>query len=82
MARDLARRLRQQPMVTVAVRSDGSIESVTFVTSSGAADVDEAIRRIVESHRPYPAFPPGLAQDFDVIEIRRTWSFDAAVRLY
>jgi hypothetical protein len=31
---------------------------------------------------PYTAFPPALARDFDVIEIRRTWQFDTAVRLY
>jgi len=25
---------------------------------------------------------PGLASEFDVIEIRRTWHFDMAIRLY
>ena len=69
-------------MVTVAIRGDGSVESVTFVLSSGVTEVDEAIRRIVQSLVPYPAFPPGLAREFDVIEIRRTWHFDTAVRLY
>ena len=58
------------------------MESVTFVLSSGVAEIDEAIRRIVQSHGHYPAFPPGLAREFDVVEIRRTWYFDAAVRLY
>jgi outer membrane biosynthesis protein TonB len=80
--RELAKRPHTPPMVTVAVRSDGSVESVTFVVSSGVAEIDEAIRRIVESHRPYPAFPPPLAREVDVIEIRRSWYFDAAVRLY
>ena len=69
-------------MVTVAIRSDGSVESVTFVLSSGVPEIDEAIRRIVQSQTPYQAFPPALAREFDVIEIRRTWHFDAAVRLY
>ena len=81
-AREVARRPHTSPMVTVAVRSDGSVESVTIVVSSGAPEVDEAVRRIVESNRPYLAFPPALAREFDVIEIRRTWSFDSAVRLY
>jgi len=80
--RELARRPHTNPVVTVALRSDGSVESVTFVVSSGVAEVDEAIRRIVEDRRPYPAFPPSLAREYDVIEIRRTWYFDAAVRLY
>ena len=69
-------------MVTVAIRSDGSVESIEFVLSSGAADVDEAIRRLVRSLEHYQPFPPELSRDYDVIEIRRTWHFDVAVRLY
>jgi TonB family protein len=80
--RQAAKQLRTNPMVTVAVRSDGSVESVSFVLSSGAAEVDEAIRRIVQRLEHYPAFPPELVRDYDVIEIRRTWYFDTAVRLY
>ncbi|MBK9244489.1 MAG: TonB family protein [Burkholderiales bacterium] len=78
----MASRPHTNPMVTVAIRSDGSVESVTFVTSSGVAEIDEAIRRIVQSHAPYQPFPPGLVRDFDVVEIRRTWHFDVAIRLY
>jgi outer membrane biosynthesis protein TonB len=66
----------------VAIRSDGSVESVTFVLSSGVTEIDEAIRRIVQSQVPYQPFQLGLARQFDVIEIRRTWYFDVAVRLY
>jgi TonB family protein len=68
--------------VTVAIRSDGSVESVTFVRSSGVPAIDDAIRRIVNSQTPYPVFPPALASEYDVIEIRRTWHFDMAIRLY
>jgi TonB family protein len=80
--REVAKQPHTPAMVTVAIRSGGSVESVTFAVSSGVAHIDEAIRRIVESQKPYPAFPPALARDFDVIEIRRTWYFDSAVRLY
>jgi len=68
-------------MVTVSIRSDGSVESVTFVLSSGVAEVDEAIRRIVQSHVHYQAFPLELAREFNVVDIRRTWHFDTAIRL-
>ena len=78
----MAKRPHSNPMVTVAIRSDGSVESVTIVVSSGVPEVDEAIRRIVQSQMPNPAFPPGLSRAFDVIEVRRTWHFDTAVRLY
>ena len=80
--REVAKRPHTNPMVTVALRSDGSVESVTFVVSSGMAEVDEAIRRIVQSQMPYQPFPPGLAREYDVIEVRRTWHFDTAIRLY
>ena len=80
--REVAKRPHTPPMVTVAIRSGGSVESVTFVVSSGVAAIDDAVRQIVESQKPYPAFPAALAREFDVIEIRRTWAFDGAFRLY
>ena len=55
---------------------------MSFVRSSGVAAIDDAIRRVVHSQAPYPKFPPALALEFDVIEIRRTWYFDMAIRLY
>jgi hypothetical protein len=82
MVREAAKQPHTDPLVTVAIRSDGSVESVTFVQSSGVAAIDDAIRRIVHSQTPYQVFPPGLAREFDVIEIRRTWYFDVAIRLY
>ena len=82
MVREAAKQPHIDPVVTVAIRSDGSVESVTFVRSSGVAALDEAIRRVLYSQTPYQVFPPGLAGEFDVIEIRRTWYFDIAIRLY
>ncbi len=79
--REIAKQPHRHPTVTVAIRSDGSVESMTFLISSGVAQVDDAIRRIVKSHEHYTAFPPALAREYDVIEIRRTWHFDDAVRL-
>jgi membrane protein involved in colicin uptake len=82
LVRDAVKQPYTDPLVTVAVRSDGSVESVTFVLSSGVPAIDEAIRRIVQSQVPYPAFQPALAREYDVVEIRRNWHFDTAVRLY
>ena len=70
-----------QPVVTVALRADGSVEKVTFEVSSGVPAVDEIIRNVVASQASYGAFPPALARQYDVIEIRRTWIFDTAIRL-
>jgi membrane protein involved in colicin uptake len=82
MVREPAKQRHADPLVTVAIRRDGSVESVTFVQSSGVTAIDDAIRRIVYSQAPYQVFPPALASEYDVIEIRRTWYFDVAIRLY
>ena len=79
---DAAQQRHASPLVTVAIRQDGSVEAVTFIVPSGVPQLDDAIRRVVQSQAPYPAFTPALARDFDVVEIRRTWSFDMAIRLY
>jgi len=73
--REAAKQPHDEPVVTVAIHSDGSVESVTFVRSSGVAAIDDAIRRIVQNQTPYLPFQPALARDFDVIEIRRTLAF-------
>jgi TonB family protein len=80
--RELARQPHTAPMVTMAIRADGTVESVRMVRSSGVPAVDAAVERLVRSHAAYAPFPPALSDEFDVIEIRRTWVFDVAVRLY
>jgi TonB family protein len=72
---------RCDPVVSVAVRSDGSVDDVTIVRSSGRADLDEAVRRIVHLNARYAAFPPNVAARFDVIEIRRIWLFAESLKL-
>jgi TonB family protein len=79
---EAAKQTYTDPLVTVAVRSDGSVESVTFVRSSGVAALDDAIRRVIDSQTPFQAFQPNLAREYDVIEIRRSWHFDTSIRLY
>jgi len=82
MVREAAQPPHADPLVTVAMRSDGSVESISFVRSSGVPALDEAIRRVIRSQEHYPEFQPALARDYDVIEIRRTWRFDSAIRLF
>jgi len=69
------------PVVTVAVRSDGSVENVVIHRSSGRTELDEAVHRIVRVNARYSAFPPELARRFDVIEIRKVWNFDDRLRI-
>ena len=74
-------RVRADPLVSVAIRSDGTVEEVTIVRSSGRSDTDDAVRRIVRVNARYAAFPPNLASRYDVIEIRRIWTFDESLKL-
>lgn len=72
---------RGDPVVTVAIRSDGSVEEITIHRSSGRADLDQAVRNIVRINAKYAAFPPNIAAQYDVIEVRRVWNFDDGLRI-
>ena len=74
-------RAAENPVVTVAIRRDGSVESVVIDRSSGLRDLDERVRRIVQLYAPYSAFPPDLARAYDVIEIRLVWIFADRLRI-
>jgi outer membrane biosynthesis protein TonB len=67
--------LRGDADVTVVLRSDGSIESITINRSDERHVLDEPVRRIARSSGRYDAFPPDLLRRYDVIEIRRIWRF-------
>jgi protein TonB len=61
--------------LTVAIRADGSVETVEINRPSGQKVLDEAALRIVGLAAPFAAFPPDIAQDTDILSITRTWSF-------
>ncbi|MEI7538159.1 MAG: TonB C-terminal domain-containing protein, partial [Comamonadaceae bacterium] len=71
----------ENPIVTVALRRDGSLESVVIERSSGVPAIDNAIRRVILMLSPFAPFSSELAAEYDVVEIRRIWTFDTAVRL-
>ena len=71
----------ENPIVTVSLRRDGSLEGIVINRSSGVTAIDNAVRRIVLMLSPFAPFASDLAADYDVIEIRRVWTFDTAVRL-
>lgn len=50
--------------------------------SSGVRELDEAVRRIARLlQAPYSALPPDIARQYDVLEIRRVWSFETTLRI-
>jgi protein TonB len=61
--------------LTVSIRSDGSVESVTIDRSSGHEVLDRGALRIVELASPFAPFPPEIKRDTDLLVITRTWTF-------
>ncbi len=62
-------------ILTVSIRSDGSVEKVVIERSSGHRVLDSAAQRIVEMAGPYSPFPADIRRDTEVLDITRTWTF-------
>ena len=64
-------------LVTVSIRSDGSLDTVEINRSSGVKMLDEAALRIVRLAAPFAPFPADIARDkvTDILSITRTWMF-------
>jgi protein TonB len=59
----------------VVIRSDGSLEDIQILSSSGFAVLDEAAIKIVRMAAPYTPVPAELRATTDQLEIVRTWHF-------
>jgi protein TonB len=68
-------------LMSVGLRSDGTIDSIQVTQSSGHQVLDDAARNIVRLAGPYAAFPPELARQTEVLVITRTWRFFTDNRL-
>jgi periplasmic protein TonB len=65
-------------MVTVSVRSDGSIEEITLEQSSGSKAIDQGALRLLKRLAPYPEFKGSLKQSVDVLDITTRLVFTPA----
>ncbi|MBA2623683.1 MAG: energy transducer TonB, partial [Chthoniobacterales bacterium] len=62
-------------LLTVSIRSDGSVENVEVNRTSGSRILDAAAKKIVEMSGPFASFPPDIRRDTDILHITRTWTF-------
>ena len=62
-------------LLTVSIKSDGTVEQVEVDRSSGNSILDSAARRIVELAGPFPPFPQSIRDEYDILSITRQWSF-------
>ena len=65
----------------VIIRSDGSIDRMAVLESSGQAVLDQAALNIVRLSAPFAPFSGDLAARYDQVEIIRTWRFERGDRL-
>ena len=61
-------------VISVAVRRDGSMESMRIIRSSNIPMLDDAALRIVKLSVPFAPLPK-TREDPDVLHITRTWQF-------
>lgn len=67
------RKLYGDVLLTVGLRHDGSIKSITVINSSGQPLLDNAAKRIVRLAAPFPPLPRDAS--VDELYITRTWQF-------
>jgi len=65
----------------VALRRDGGIEEVKVLQSSGHDFLDQAAVQSVRLAAPFEPFTQDMRERMDVLEIIRTWKFDANRRV-
>lgn len=78
-ARD--QRIYGSMVVTVSIKSDGSLERVEINRPSGQRILDAAALRIVQLAAPFAPFPADIAKDTDILSITRTWIFTRSDQL-
>jgi protein TonB len=61
-------------IMTVSINRDGSVREVLINRSSGRKLLDDAAVRVVRLAAPYRRLPH-TSEDFDVLDITRTWNF-------
>ena len=59
----------------VSVRSDGSLQQIDLLESSGSVALDRAAVDTVEKLAPFAPFPQALARETQQLDIIRTWQF-------
>jgi len=75
-ARD--QRLYGSLLLTVSIKSDGSVETIEVNRSSGNRILDAAAMKIVEMSAPFAQFPSDIRRDTDILHVTRTWTFTKA----
>jgi protein TonB len=66
---------KDNPVLEVAVRADGSLQQVQVRRSSGLRELDNAAVGIVRLAGPYDPFPPAMRDRYPVLRFAYEWQF-------
>lgn len=69
------KRISGSVRLAVSINADGTLRSVQVTGSSGHSILDQAAKQIVYLAAPYTAFNAEMLEEYDVLEIIRTWQF-------
>ncbi len=70
-----AQRISGSVRLAVSINSDGTLLAVIVTGSSGHSILDQAAKQIVHLSGPYEPFNAEMLEQYDVLEIIRTWQF-------
>lgn len=65
----------------VAIRTNGAVDQIRVVRSSGHSVLDNAAINIVKLASPFAPFPDDIKAEVDILDITRTWQFLRGDRL-
>lgn len=69
------RSMSGNPVLEVAIRSNGTLESVVVRGSSGHRELDQAAVNIVKLAAPFDPFPPAMKAKYPVLRFAYEWQF-------
>ncbi len=75
-------RLYGSLVLVVSIKTDGSLDGVEVIRSSGHQILDRAAERIVKMASPFGSFPANIKRDTDILVITRTWTFAPGDKLF
>jgi len=73
-----SRSLSRNPVLEVAIRSDGSLQQVVIRRTSGQREIDNAAINTVRLAAPFDPFPPAMRERYPVFRLSYEWQFMSA----
>ena len=71
----VTKKINATVILDVAIRTDGSLDSVTIKRSSGHPELDREVKKMAISAAPYAPLPQEIRESTDILHIELQWNF-------